>query len=304
MKFTTTYPMVGKPYDPALVTGDGLTRVARAAEAAGFSGIGFTDHPAPSQKWLDGGGHDALDPFVAMTWAAAATSTIRLIPNVVVLPYRNPFIVAKAGATLDVLSDGRFTLSVGAGYMKSEFAALGVAHEERNELFDESVDVLRAVWTRDDVSFEGKHFTARGVTSHPRPATCPPIWIGGNSSAARQRVADRGDGWAPFPAPPQLAATARTTGLFTLDDLAESLADLRQRVEANGRSMDDIDVTFSNFAGGDPSSDDFNPDAHIEGLHALEALDVSWVSVGAPGADIQRAVAMYERYGELVISKL
>lgn len=304
MKFATTYPIVGKPYDPQLVSGAGLARVARAAEAAGFSGIGFTDHPAPSQKWLDGGGHDALDPFVAMSFAAAATTTIRLIPNVVVLPYRNPFIVAKAGATLDVLSGGRFTLSVGAGYMKSEFAALGVDHAERNELFDESVDVLRAIWTGDDVSFEGRHFTARGVTAHPRPASCPPIWIGGNSAAARQRVADRGDGWAPFPAPAQLAATARTTGLFTLDDLAAALADLRARVEANGRSMDDIDVTFTNFAGGNPSADDFDADAHIEGLHALAALGVTWVQVGAPGTDIERAVGMFERYGELVISQI
>ena len=285
MKFTTTYPMVGKPYDPKLVTGDGLRRVAQAAEAAGFSGFGFTDHPAPSQKWLDGGGHDALDPFVAMTWAAAATTTLRLIPNVLVLPYRNPFIVAKAG------------------YMKSEFAALGVAHDERNELFDEAIDVLRAIWTRDDVSFEGKHFTARGVTAHPRPATCPPIWIGGNSAAARQRVADRGDGWAPFPAPPQLAATARTAGLFTLDDLAAALDDLRARLAANGRALDDIDITYSNFAGGDPSSDAFDADTHIEGLRALEALGVTWVQVGAPGGDIERSIAMFERYGEQVISR-
>ncbi len=205
MKFATTYPLISHPYHPGLVSPDGIARVSQAAEAAGFSGIGFTDHPAPSQRWLDGGGHDALDPFVAMAFCAAATTTIRLIPNVVVLPYRNPFIVAKAGATLDLLSGGRFTLSVGAGYLKSEFAALGVDHAERNELFDEAIDVLRAIWTTDDVTFEGRHFSARGITSHPRPAVCPPIWIGGNSAQARQRVAERGDGWAPFPSPAGVA---------------------------------------------------------------------------------------------------
>src|SRR5205085_10682559 len=109
-----------------------------------------------------------------MAFCAAATQSIRLIPNVVVLPYRNPFIVAKAGAALDMLSGGRITLSVGAGYLKNEFAALGVAHAERNELFDEAIDVLRAIVTDDDVTFEGRNFNARGVTSHPRPATCPP----------------------------------------------------------------------------------------------------------------------------------
>ena len=304
MKFATTFPMVSHPYHPELVSADGIARVARATEAAGFSGFGFTDHPAPSDKWLKAGGHDALDPFVAMAFAAAATKTIRLIPNVVVLPYRNPFIVAKAGATLDLLSGGRFTLSVGAGYLKSEFAALGVDHAERNELFDESIDVLRAIWTSDDVTFEGRHFNARGVTAHPRPVTCPPIWIGGNSAAARRRVAARGDGWAPFPAPPQLAATARTAGLFTLDDLAAAVDHLRAAVNEAGRSADDIDIMFSNFAGGDPSSAAFNVDEHIEGLHALAALGVTWVQVGAPGDDIERAIATYDRYGELVISKL
>ena len=106
--------------------------MAAAAEAAGFHGFGFTDHPAPTERWLQAGGHDALDPFVAMGFAAARTTTVRLIPNVVVLPYRNPFVVAKSGATLDLLSEGRFTLAVGVGYLKREFAALGVEFDERS----------------------------------------------------------------------------------------------------------------------------------------------------------------------------
>src|SRR3954453_17036336 len=131
MKFTFTHPMHSHPYNPELVTGSGIATVAAAAETAGFHGFGFTDHPAPTQRWLEAGGHDALDPFVALGFAAAHTTTLRLVPNIVVLPYRNPFLVAKAGATLDRLSDGRFTLAVGAGYLKSEFAALGVSSEER-----------------------------------------------------------------------------------------------------------------------------------------------------------------------------
>lgn len=304
MKFATTYPMVAHPYDPALLTGDAIARLARAAETAGFSGIGFTDHPAPSDRWLKAGGHDALDPFVAMTWAAAATSRIRLIPNVVVLPYRNPFVVAKAGATLDLLSGGRFTLSAGSGYLKSEFAALGVDHAARNEIFDESIDILRAIWTGDDVSYEGRHFSARGITAHPRPSTCPPIWIGGNSGRARQRVAEKGDGWAPFPAPRELAATSRTAGLSTIEDLAVALDDLRARLDAQGRSLDDVDVSFACHAGGDPHSADFDPDAHIEGIAALDALGVTWIQVGVPGTDVASAEDAFARYGELVISRI
>lgn len=303
MRFAVTHPLVTHPYHPDLVTGAGVAAVATAAEAAGFHGFGFTDHPAPSQRWLDGGGHDALDPFAALGYAAAHTTTLRLIPNIVVLPYRNPFVVAKAAATVDLLSGGRFTLAVGAGYLKGEFAALGVDHTERNELFDEALDVLVAIWTGDDVTFEGRHFNARGVTAHPRPVTQPhpPIWIGGNSGAARQRVADRGDGWCPFPAPAALAKTARTVALDTPDRLAEAIGDLRARVEEAGRDPASVDISFSTSAGGDPGSAAFDAGAHLEGLAALAALGVTWVQVGLPGDSLAHATETLERYGEQVI---
>src|SRR5690349_22172680 len=164
MRFAITHPMHSHPYNPELVTGAGIARVAAAAEAAGIHGFGFTDHPAPTQRWLEAGGHDALDPFVAMGFAAARTSTLRLIPNIVVLPYRNPFVVAKSGATLDLLSGGRFTLGVGVGYLKREFTALGVDFDERGQLFDEALEVIRGIWTTDDFSYDGLHFTASGIT--------------------------------------------------------------------------------------------------------------------------------------------
>jgi probable F420-dependent oxidoreductase len=305
VRFAVTHPLVSHPYHPDLVTGAGIAAVASAAEAAGFGGFGFTDHPAPSQRWLDGGGHDALDPFVALGFAAAHTTTLRLIPNIVVLPYRNPFVVAKAAATLDVLSGGRFTLAVGAGYLKGEFAALGVDHGERNELFDEAIDVLKAIWTSDDVSFEGRHFSARGVTSHPRPVSDPhpPIWIGGNSSQARQRVADRGDGWCPFPAPAGLAQTARTVALDTPERLADAIDDLHARLDAAGRDPASVDIAFACHAGGDPASTGFDPDAHLDGLAELAALGVTWVQVGLPGDSVEHAVETLQRYGELVIRR-
>ena len=304
MRFTITHPIIAHPYDPGLVSGSGIAAVASAAEAAGFSGFGFTDHPAPTQRWLDAGGHDALDPFVAMGFAAAHTTTLRLIPNIVVLPYRNPFVVAKAGATLDLLSGGRFTLAVGTGYLKSEFAALGVDPAERNELFDEALDVIEAIWTRDDVTFEGRHFSARGITAHPRPVSVPrpPIWIGGNSATARQRVASRGDGWAPFPAPAGLARTARTVVLDTPELLAIAVDDLRRRLDVAGRDPASVDVTFSNRAGGDPAGDDFDGAAHLAGVDALAALGVTWVQVGLPGDSLAHALDTIHRYGEQVIA--
>ncbi len=236
MHFTITHPMHSHPYNPELVTGEGIAKVATAAEAAGIHGFGFTDHPAPTQRWLEAGGHDALDPFVAMGYAAAHTTTLRLIPNIVVLPYRNPFVVAKSGATLDLLSGGRFTLAVGVGYLKREFAALGVDFEERAALFDEALDAIRAIWTADDITFEGTHFSAHGITAHPRPVSDPhpPIWIGGNTGAARRRVAEKGDGWCPFAAPPQLAQTARTAAMDSIEALADGIDDLRRRLDKAG----------------------------------------------------------------------
>jgi probable F420-dependent oxidoreductase len=306
MKFTITHPMHSHPYNPELVRGDGIVTVAAAAEAAGFHGFGFTDHPAPTQRWLEAGGHDALDPFVAMGYAAARTTTLRLIPNIVVLPYRNPFVVAKSGATLDLLSDGRFTLAVGVGYLKREFAALGVDFEERAALFDEALDVIKAIWTGDDISYEGKHFSAKGITAHPRPVSQPhpPIWVGGNTGAARRRVAEKGDGWCPFAAPPALAQTARTASMDSVDALAEGIDDLRRRLDAVGRDAGGVDIVFGNIEGGNPSDDDFNADTYLAGLDRLAKLGVTWVQVGVPGDSLKHALEVIDKFKTQVIDAL
>ena len=209
MRYWTTYPLVTHPYNPELLTKDAVIAVATAAERAGFDGIGFTDHPAPTHRWLEAGGHDALDPFAALAFVAAVTDRIRLIPNIVVLPYRNPFLVAKSIATIDALSGGRFTLATATGYLKGEYKALGVDFAERNDLFDEAIEVLRGVWSTDDFAYEGRNFLAHGQTANPKPGSVP-LWIGGNSRLSRRRVAQVADGWNPFPAPRQLATTAKT----------------------------------------------------------------------------------------------
>jgi probable F420-dependent oxidoreductase len=304
MYFTITHPMHSHPYNPDLATGAGIATVAAAAEAAGFHGFGFTDHPAPTQRWLESGGHDAVDPFVAMGFAAARTTTLRLIPNIVVLPYRNPFVVAKAGATLDLLSDGRFTLAVGVGYLKREFAALGVDFEERAALFEEALEVIRAIWTTDDLSVEGRHFSAKGITAHPRPVSepHPPIWIGGNTAAARGRVVKHGDGSCPFPAPAVLAQTARTAAMDSVETLAQGIDDLRRRFDAAGRDWSGIDVTFTNADGGNPGVDDFNADAYLSGTEKLAAVGVTWLQVSLPGDSLAHVLDTIERFGTSVIS--
>ena len=163
----------------------------------------MTDHPAPDAKWLAGGGHHALDPFVALSFAAAATTRIRVQTHILVLPYRNPLLTAKSVLSLDVLSGGRVILGVAPGYLKPEFAALGVDFDERNELTDEAIDVMRQLWTDGEIETVGRHFRTRGTTMRPPVVQKPhpPIWIGGNSTAAIRRAAERGQGWVPFPNP-------------------------------------------------------------------------------------------------------
>jgi len=124
-----------------------------------------------------------------------ATSRLRLLTHLAVVPYRNPFLLAKSAATLDKISHGRLTLGVGTGYLKTEFFALGVDFDERNELFDEALEVLPLHWKGEPFSYEGKHFTARDVIARPRPAQDPiPIWIGGNSKLTLRRVAEKAQG--------------------------------------------------------------------------------------------------------------
>jgi alkanesulfonate monooxygenase SsuD/methylene tetrahydromethanopterin reductase-like flavin-dependent oxidoreductase (luciferase family) len=153
------------------------------------------------------------------------------------------------------------------------------------------------------VTYEGRRFTAKGITAHPRPVSRPhpPIWIGGNTAAARQRVATYGDGWCPFPAPAVLAQTARTAALDSVEGLADGIADLRRRLDAAGRDPSAVDITFTNLGGGTPGDNDFNADAYLSGMEKLAAVGVTWLQVGVPGDSLQHAVEAIERFGSSVI---
>ena len=155
------------------------------------------------------------------------------------------------------------------GYLKGEYRALGVDFTERNDLFDEAIEMIRGVWSTDDFAYDGRHFTAHGQTANPKPAVMPPLWIGGNSQLSRRRVAQLGDGWKPFPAPRATATTAKTPQLETTDHLTEMLGYLWRHVESEGRDRSEIDVCFGTGAGGHPGRDGFEPDAKLEGIDEL-----------------------------------
>ena len=301
MRHFVTYPLVAHPYSPELVTKQAMIRFATRAEELGFDGVGFTDHPAPSHRWLQAGGHDAIDPFVAFGLVAAVTERLLLVPNILVLPYRNPFLVAKAAATLDAVSDGRFVLSVATGYQRGEYRALGVDFGERNELFDEALAVIRGVWTTDDFAYEGLHFTARGQTANPKPEHIP-IWIGGNSALSRRRVARVADGWNPFAAPATLAQTAKTPVLETVEDLKPMLDHLWGCVDEVGRDPSDIDIALQALGCAPPGDDGFDAQQHLDTLGTLAALGVTWTSTSVPGDSLAAALEGLEQYATSVIA--
>lgn len=118
---------------------------------------------------------------------------------------------------------------------------------------------------------------------------------------ARQRVAQYGDGWCPFPAPAGLARTAGTAVIDSAEALAAGIDDLRRRCDAEGKDWSTVDITFSNFEGGNPASDDFNADAYLGGLEKLAALGVTWVSAHLPGDSLAHALEVMDRFRSLVI---
>jgi probable F420-dependent oxidoreductase len=264
------------------VTGAAVAQLAAAAEEAGYDAVFVTEHPAPERAWLDSGGHQALDPFVALAFAAAATTTLRVQTNLTVVPYRNPFLLAKAAATLDVLSDGRLVLGVGAGYLQPEFRALGVAFDDRNDLMDDALRTVTAIWSGEPVvvpAADGGEATTHVVLPLPRQRPRPPMWVGGNSRRAIRRAVELCDGWMPMPNPAALVARRRSPALETIDDLAVSLRYAADHAAAVGRRapLDVMSMPFTAPAYGSPGWD---RDTAREEIAALAALGVTQLAVG------------------------
>jgi probable F420-dependent oxidoreductase len=255
--------------------------LARTAEAAGWEGFAFTEHPVPGAKWLSAGGHQTLDPFVALGHVAAVTARLRLLTYLAVVPYRNPNLLAKAAASVDKLSGGRFILGVGTGYHKAEFFALGVDFEERNALFDEALEVLPLHWSGEPFSYRGRHFEARDVIARPRPVQDPiPIWIGGNAKLTLRRVAERAQGWMPLFAPPAVVATSRTPGIADTADLAQKIRQLRDDAGPRGADLD-VCVPYLEPSIAAPKAD---VGRHRDAFAELEAAGVTWIAIEGKGA--------------------
>jgi probable F420-dependent oxidoreductase len=190
---------------------DGLASTAQKVEAAGFESLWAGEHvalPDPQVPPSPMAPQDpALDPLLALAWAAASTSTLRLATGIVILPQRNPVVLAKEIASLDVLSAGRFTLGVGVGYLEPEFRAIGADFEHRGAVTDEFLDAMEHLWYDEHPEFHGDFADFGGIDAYPRPVQRPiPIVIGGHTPRAYRRAVARGHGWYGFALTPEAAA--------------------------------------------------------------------------------------------------
>ncbi|WP_042425758.1 LLM class F420-dependent oxidoreductase [Streptacidiphilus anmyonensis] len=234
----------------ALGIGDGarpevIRAVATAAEAQGFARLWCGEHvvlvDAPDSRYpysADGriavpADADWLDPLLALSFAAAVTSRIGLATGVLLLPEHNPVVVAKQAATLDVLSAGRFSLGVGAGWSAEEFAALGVPFGGRGRRTDEYLAAMRTLWSEDPASFVGEFTRFDAIRVNPKPLRGGrlPVLAGGNSDAALRRAATLADGWYGFNVP---AA-----------DVPARIAVLADACARHGRGLDELTVAVA-----------------------------------------------------------
>jgi probable F420-dependent oxidoreductase len=178
-------------------------RIAALAEQLGYDSLWAGEHvvvpsprvePSPMEP-----DEPMLDPLVALAHVAAHTERIRLGTGVIILPQRNPLVLAKQVASLDVLCGGRLILGIGVAYLEPEMRAIGVPMQGRGARADEYLAAMRALWEHEEPSFHGRHARFEGVDAHPRPVQRPlPVVVGGHTRAAHRRAARSADGWYGF----------------------------------------------------------------------------------------------------------
>jgi probable F420-dependent oxidoreductase len=214
---------------------DAVARRARLAEEAGFEALWVGDHIALPSDAADPPTQARLEALVALTFLAAVTTRVRLGVGVIVLPQRQPVLLAKQLASIDVLSKGRLTVGIGIGYLEPELRALGASLADRGARTDEYLAAMRALWGEPTPSFAGRFVSFADVVERPRPIQLPhpPIVIGGHSPAAYRRAIRSGNGWYGWE--------------LDLDQTAKTLVELRETAARLERPavLGDLEITIT-----------------------------------------------------------
>lgn len=237
MKFGLMFGNTG-PY----TTPEGVVDVAVSAEAAGFESLWTVEHViwpesysseypySPTGKMPGDASSPLPDPLIWLSFAAAHTSTIRLATGILIVPQRNPLVLAKTIATLDVLSGGRFDLGIGVGWLEEEFDALGVPFADRGARTDDYIAAMQALWASDNASYQGPFANFDNVTTNPKPVQGQvPIVVGGHSKAAARRAGRLGNGFFP--------------GRGSVEQLGELIDVAHQTAADAGRDPEAIEMT-------------------------------------------------------------
>jgi probable F420-dependent oxidoreductase len=289
------------PACPQLASAGAITTIAQRAESAGYDAVYVTDHPFPPQPYVTHGGHHSLDPFVALSFAAAATTTLRVQTNLLILSYRNPFVTAHGIATLDSLSGGRTIIGVGAGYLEPEFDALGASFDGRGARTDEVLEAMVAAWRGGPTAFEGSDFRAVENVLQPLPLQQPhpPLLVGGNSTAAIRRAVAYAEGWMPMPSPARAAKRLGTPGIESIDELAVRIGFARQLCDDAGRPP--LQVWFSPWKLSGFGDWQWDPAPLRDELTALAEIGVEGLTIMLPGTSVDGFVGALDRFAADII---
>ena len=293
MEIGVHLPHIGPHADRAT-----LIEFARRMEALGFDSLWVSDHvvlprayesrypyhPSGRLPWTE---LPLLEPVATLLFIAGVTERVRLGTTVLVVPMRNPVLLAKTLATLDVLSGGRLILGAGTGWLREEFDALDAPFERRGARMDEYLAVIKNLWAKDDPSFAGRYYRLGNVACLPRPLQKPhpPIWIGGNTAPALRRAARLGDAW-------HAAAPS-------VEVVESALPALHEEARAAGRDPASLQITART---GLPADEE--PDATVERLGRFRDAGVTHLCLDITFREMDRAVAALERFAHEVRPRL
>lgn len=304
------------PHDGELSKPEKLTELSHHAERLDFERlIEPSDHLvmpnkidaiypySPSGDYADT--REDLDQLTTLAFVAAKTEKIRLMTGISVIPYRSPFSLANSFATLDHLSNGRLDIGAGVGWMKQEFDLLHVPYDQRGEIMDEYLKILKVIWSENNPRFSGKYFQFSDVHFSPKVVQKPhpPIWVGGESPRAIRRAATLGDGWLPIDVNTRFP-------LLTTSQMADSIARLRNEMEKAGRRPDEVRIGYLS------QSFEMNenpvetrllagkPQKIVSDIEKLAALGISFIGLNFLREDLEKSTDYAERFAEEVMKDL
>jgi len=308
-----------------MATPENIATLAQQGEAMGFGIIAVTDHiifPTSIQSTYPGSGSgqdyatgesqgEYLELLALLSFLAGITSSAKLLTAVMVLPNRPPILTAKMLATIDVLSNGRLIVGCGVGWMREEFDALGSPpFEKRGAVCNEYIRAFRELWTQDNPTFEGTYCHFSNVVFAPKPVQKPhpPIWTGGESSAALRRTGRLADGWYPFTLNVHVP-------LGTPEQFAESAARVKRHAQEAGRDPASIDLAYRADWYNDQEAERLpngarrpltgTPTQIADDIKRYEEVGVRHMMLGMavrrPGVTVQQSLERMERFATKVM---